>query len=318
MNKREISFPERIICIVLILGLLAVIFGLLIKPMFSVFGNEFARIGFARSDFKYQLPEGIRFIVAWQSFPEGRIYEKIDGRATLFKEYGVERLDFASVQYGKDEFDIYIYVMRSVDGALGVYLAEQPEGGKQISLGTIAEKTRTVIRVCKGNIYLNVIAVRENPDIRKGIKIAKALCESFETQKRNKLNILSVLPVKGMLRSSLSLNKEETFGLQSLSNTISADYEYEGFEFTYFVKKLNDNDESGIILMQKIYDELKEFGAEHLKITDNNDFIECDLFGRRLLIRLHRRYLIGIYGRMRGRRARRILTEFINENQRAK
>ncbi len=316
-NNNNKSASEYAICLILLLGLIGIVFGVLVAPVLYVSADEnFKGKANSQAKLSYVLPDGIKYIIYWQSYPAARIYEKIDGRATLFEEYGVIRLDFASVKFGNEEFDIYVYVMKSGKGALGVYLAEQPENGKSLSIGTIAEQTDTVVRVCKGQVYFTIIALNRRADIFKAITIAKSLCKSLK-QKDSTLDIFSILPKRGMLTSSLSLNKDDTFGLQSLAGTISADYNINGLQFTYFVKELKSIEQKKD-LIRELYDELKEFDAERLKLKTNKSnklskeyMLECNLFDKHLLVMTKYKYLFGIYGKMASGQARDILTRFI-------
>jgi len=299
-GKNPIPASERLICFLLILALFVIVFLVLIKPAFLI--SQVKQIEFRKVS--YTLPADAKLVIDWQSYSADRIYEKIDGRVTLFKEYGVERLDFASVRIGKYNFDVYVYVMNSPDSALGVYLAEQPEDSTPIDIATIADFTKTLVRVCKGKIYLTIVTLEKKSDIRTAISLARTLSESFP-QPRAASKMLSLLPKRGRVKATLSWNKEETFGLQSLKATLSAEYKIAGLRFTYFVKQLSGTDKN---IMQKISSELKEFEANKLRVTEKG--ISADLFGKHLLIIHRQKYLVGVYGRMRPKQARKILYEF--------
>ena len=260
----------------------------------------------------YALPADAKLVIDWQSYPADRIYEKIDGRVTLFKEYGVKKLDFASVKLGKYNFDIYIYTMNSPDSALGVYLAEQPESSvptnvessTPANIATIADYTDTLVRLVKGNIYLTIAGLEKKTDITSAIKLARTLSESFPQPKATSA-ILKLLPKRGRVKATLSWNKQETFGLQSLQDTLSADYKIASLRFTYFVKKLSDHDKN---ILRKVSSELKEFDADNLKTSAK--MLSADLFDKHLLIVRKDRFLIGIYGKMHSKQARKLLDEF--------
>jgi hypothetical protein len=242
----------------------------------------------------YPLPAGWKITVKWETYPNGKLYEKIDGREPLFLEYGVTRLDFAAAEFKKSGkgFDIYRYQMRDADGALGVYLAAASGEAKELDLGSMADISGGELRVFQGSVYLEIQPQEKAPDEKLARELAQALLAGIKAPKSSGSGILDLLPKTGRIKGSLAINKESVFGLKSLSGTYSAAYEENGRQIDYLVRKISSSE--GQKVLEIIRDEIKEFEGKIVEFKP--DRLSAELFGKKLILVLDPNLLLGAYG----------------------
>ncbi len=229
----------------------------------------------------YPLPSGWTLTGNWEVYPNGRLYEKIDGRETLFQQYGVVKMEFASVAGNGKQFDVYIYQMNDTDAALGVYLAQTPSEFSEIDIGAaMADLSGGQIRAFQGKTYLEIQPQEKNTDSRLTKDLAKSVLAGIPREKAGAGSILDALPKSGRVKGSLVLNKDNTYGLKSLNNAFSASYDINGQSFDCLVKKARPNE--GEKALRKVRDEIKEFDGRIIEFQPNK--LSADMMGKTLIV----------------------------------
>jgi len=226
----------------------------------------------------YQLPEGAT-AEGWERYPAERIYEKINGRVSLFERHGVEQLDFATVTMGAESYDVYVYTMKNSDAALGVFLDETPGGAMSINVGLMADASEGLVRAMGGRHYVSVMPVRREAEIALAVGLLQKIVSGLPAS-GGVGGTIERLPQADRVEGSLRFNREGMLGLESLAGSFSAGYRLGGKEVEAFVKRLGDDD--GSAFLAALGEELAEFGGEVLQ-RDENRF-QADFFGRRLLV----------------------------------
>jgi len=302
MARPAVPTSERIASVVLLILLAGLVGVVLLRPAPPEGGS--ARPGGAPT--AYALPADWKLDEPWQSYPEERIYEKIDGRATLFQEYGIERLDWAAASRAGASFEIDVYVMKSPNAALGVFLKEAPTETKPASIGQMGDAAGGLVRAVQGNIYLVVMALAQNADLAPAEDLARVLLAALPKADVSARGVLEMLPAEGRRPGSLAYNKDGTFGLASLTETFTAGY---GDDENRFDCLLRPGSAEGLAgLLDKLATEAKEFGGTVERRPDGR--VEVVLFGKRLLVAVRNGLLFGVYGKMDGERAEKLLGEF--------
>ncbi len=286
----QIPKYEKLIATLLLVGLAGIILGVLSGP----FRREAALEKPAR--LAYPLPAGWKIIGNWETYPNGKLYEKIDGREPLFQDYGVIRLDFAAAEFKNKTFDIYLYHMRDSDGALGIYLASVSGEAREINLGHLADLAGGELRVLQGSVYLEIQPQEKSADEKLCLALARTLLTGIKPSKSSGPGLFDLLPKTGRIKGSLALNKDNAFGLKSLSNTFSAAYEEKGLQTDYLVRKISPAE--GPKILQKVAAELKEFDGKILELKPNQ--LSGELFGKKLVLILENNMLLGAYGQEAG------------------
>lgn len=101
-------------------------------------------------------------------FEPENLYEKINGRETLYKSFGFERLYWASYEAGGESVDVEIFRQENAMAAFGVFSAE-----RQGMTGPGLEAQRTVtpngLYFVLGQNYVRLLGSDASPTIRKAV-----------------------------------------------------------------------------------------------------------------------------------------------------
>jgi len=203
--------------------------------------------GLFASDFKF--PE----IDNWQKedtvavYSPSNLWERINGAADLFLNYGFQELYAADLHNGNVGLALEIYDMGTPLNAFGIYNTEAPGKKKKLKIG--AETVLTPPSqgfMLKGRYYVKLDVFEGKMSEKDG----KELLSSVDVvlSGSNTLPVeLSLLPDKNMIQGSYSYVKSGFQGLTELENCLSAEYKNsEGSQFKYFVivSETGDNSKS--------------------------------------------------------------------------
>jgi hypothetical protein len=248
-----------------------------------------------KGEISYPLPEGWSLDGGWEVYPRGRLYEKIDGREPLFEEYGVIRLESASATTGGQAVEVYIYTMADADGALGIYLANMPMEFEEADAGSMADISGGQARAFQGQTYLEIMSLAKESDPKRLISLAANLLKHTVKEGKTSQGVFELLPSESRIRGSLALNRDNTFGLKSLTNTFTASYENDDVFFDYLLRKLTSTDE-GETILKNVQNEIVDFGGT--VFTAGPDRLDAEFLGKKLFLRRQGLLLIGVYGEM--------------------
>lgn len=117
-------------------------------------------------------------------YPPARLYQKINGRETLYKTYGFRMLYFAGYQLGDETLDVEVFEQASPMQAFGVFSTE-----RQGLAGAVLEPTRTVtangVYLVEGPYYVRIQGSSDSATIRRAADalaahLAKGLADASE------------------------------------------------------------------------------------------------------------------------------------------
>ena len=101
-------------------------------------------------------------------FEPENLYEKINGRETLYKSFGFEKLYWASYEAGDESIDVEIFRQENAMAAFGVFSAE-----RQGMTGPGLEAQRTLtpngLYFVVGQNYVRLLGSAASPSIRKAV-----------------------------------------------------------------------------------------------------------------------------------------------------
>ena len=298
---KAIPKTEKIVSRLLLAGLV-VIAG-------AIFYNGFRKADTEDQEkVRYALPAGWKMTGQWEVYPNGKLYEKIDGQEVIFYEYGVKELDFASASINGADFDIYVYQMNDADAALGVYLSQTPSDFTSIDIGSMGDISGGQIRAIQAGVYLEIMSQEKNSSDNLTLELARSILSSVKSEVTKSAGILRMLPENQRVRGSLSLNKESAFGLTSLGNSYSAAYKYDGDEFNFFIMKISPADASKVIT--GVRDEVKEF--EGLIEEFKTDKLAAKFMDKTLFLIHKDNFIYGVYGKVTSKRAEIYIEQLIN------
>jgi hypothetical protein len=256
---------------------------------------------------KQMLPPGWSAAEPWEVYPNGRLYEKIDGREPLFQQYGVVQLRYAAVSKDKNDFEVYLYDMQTPDGALGIYLANSPSEFKDLDIGVMSDISGGQVRVLKGRTYLEILSLSEKAPQNLLLALASGLTQNIPVEKTTQRTAVDLLPKEGRVRGALILNRENTYGLARLTDIFSATYHQGQDEYDLLVRKITPSE--GRKMISAVAEEIREFDG---KIIQNNpDSLTAEFMGKTLILNLHGNFMIGIYASMPVQQAQQRLENWI-------
>ncbi len=291
-EKNKVPRCERVASAALLCGLLLISCSIVFWNRMTQVIPPLQALSKGKQLLQYNLPSGWKLVERWKTYPENRLYEKIDGRATLFQEYGIIELQFATASTGSFDFDIFAYLMENSEGALGIYLAETPREFTEIDLGTMADSSGGIVRVYQGRTYLVVMSLERNSDEKLAIELARSMLGGMEKEDKSLGNVINVLPRNGRIKGTLTYGKQSTYGFKSLHDSFKATYRFDELQFDYLLKKLPEV--QGDKALQRIRDELEEFGGEILKFGRGE--LAGIVFGHHILLVWEKDALLGLYG----------------------
>jgi len=132
-------------------------------------GGKGAAKGSDKSD-RAVLPEALT-AKGWREarvaqYDSKNLYEKINGRAGYFKNFGFQRLYYASLLHGKEgsaSVDIELYDLGKPTNALGAYSGELGEAKPHAAKHGLWHRERNALYMTIGRYYLRAIGSTETP-----------------------------------------------------------------------------------------------------------------------------------------------------------
>ena len=173
----------------------------------------------------WMLPENIDGWIAinlkW--FPEDKMFEKIDGRATFYRQIGVDGLLAGDwVKNGKT-WGMYLFKMKNDSAAKQAFLSERANDFTKINIGDAAYSVSGALTLKKQNLYLQLVA--DDPDGKaESVKdLALSIANQLLTEKKEKIDskqesTFFALAKKFSVPGSDNFIAEDAFGYTSLNS----------------------------------------------------------------------------------------------------
>ncbi len=164
---------------------------------------------------------------AIETYPEDRLFEKIDGADERYKLFGNRRLLSASYVYDKDgraRLDVFLYEMRTPLAALGIFGRERsPQAAVTGDMGDAAYLMQGSAFFRKGVWYGQVKGFAEDTAAASE-QIARAIAARLPAGEAPEL-AFGFLPAEERIRGSERYEpKDSVLGTDFLAQVFSADY----------------------------------------------------------------------------------------------
>jgi hypothetical protein len=208
------------------------------------------------------------------------LYEYINGGAEIYHEYGFNRVivqDFRN-KSGKS-ISLEIFEMEDSESAYGIYTFKTHSEDKKLSLGSDAQLSDYYLNFWKANVLVTITGFDEDGETIEGLQELARAVEAKMNLKGEKPHLVSVLPEKKLITTSikyfegnLGLYNSYSFfarDIFSLKKGIKGDYE--GGYSVYFIQ--SKDGEVG----QKRFDEIKKDFEGSPRYKNFNSF-EKDFF----------------------------------------
>ena len=107
-----------------------------------------------------------RAIIIWKRFNADNLYEKIDGRAESFIQYGVKGMAYTFYHPTGDpsnELQLYVFEMADSLKALGKYGSEKPEEFQTVAVGDAGYTSAGSLLFYAGRYYTQIVSTKDDP-----------------------------------------------------------------------------------------------------------------------------------------------------------
>jgi hypothetical protein len=235
-----------------------------------------------------------------ETFNADNLYEKIDGRAESFLQYGVKGMAYAFYHPAGDpsnELQLYIFEMADSLKALGKYGSEKPEEFQAVAVGDQGYTSAGSTLFYAGKYYTQIVSTSDDPKFAAfALDLAKRVAEKQkpggagtapagavavagtsrpaagtgeETKPAAEIkpnaaatpaSYFAMLPAKGR-EGEPKYVAQDAFGYSFLSDVFMADYKEGDVSWQGFLRPYRDADEAKAVF-QKYIEGVKKDGAE--------------------------------------------------------
>lgn len=230
-----------------------------------------------------------------ETFNAENLYEKIDGRAESFLQYGVKGMAYTFYHPAgdpSDELQLYVYEMESPLKALGKYGSEKPDEVKLIPVGDEGYTAAGSTLFHAGKYYNQIVSTRDDPkfaafalDLARRVAAKQkpepaaadhgkpapepkpeekpkpeAVPATAPTAAVTPATYFALLP-PGNKQGDNKYVAQDVFGYSFLSDVFMADYKEGDATWQGFLRPYKDDDEAKAMLA-KYQESVKQDGAE--------------------------------------------------------
>jgi hypothetical protein len=229
-----------------------------------------------------------------ETFNAENLYEKIDGRAESFIQYGVKGMAYTYYHLNGDEaseVQLYVFEMGDALKALGKYASEKSDDAKAADLGGTEGYTSAGSYFAHvGPYYTQVVAAGEDPKLAEFAKaIAQRVVKSQGassagpgSKKAGPEAIFALLPAEPK-RAEPKYVARDAFGYSFLSDIFMADYDDGETQFQGFLRPYANADEAKKVFEQYLagakqdqaqVKQVEAEGADRMVVCSNNGLVD--------------------------------------------
>lgn len=197
--------------------------------------------------------------------PAERMFEKINGKADYYLQYGANALCSGEWVANGQRWDMYLYRFETGQGASGAYNGEKPYDGKPIE-GIEGYTLPGQAAMTVGNYYLQLNALTAGADSAPAVELAMALVPHLrDTAESGEVAMqvdLVALAGADMVGDAEGFIPESAFGFSSFNNVRTVDVSLDDADAVWFTTE----GDAGTVA--SFAEELGMYGGEDL-FTDN-------------------------------------------------
>jgi len=239
---------ESAISICLLAMLLLIGVGVFLKQ-FDVdmgrFGIETAAV--PKSEISLDLgslvPAGFETLSKTEIYDSANLYEKINGKASLYLESGFLKL-FTQRFVSKDDknliMELYVYDMANIRNAFSVYGVQRRMDVDALSVFPVAYAYRTgnALYLVHGKYYIELVGFSESHRLFEAImETAQKIQANFAVDRDSEIAELNLFPADNIVPGSIKLYLANGLEFEGLTDTFTAQYRFGGQIVTGFLSK---------------------------------------------------------------------------------
>jgi hypothetical protein len=209
---------------------------------------------------------------AWQTpvlewLPAARMFERIDGRASFYEQFGARGLLYAGWSSPAGAWDLYLYLMNDAAGARGAFLAEASGANQHFSRKPQMRGTPGSLFFLHGAAYGQLIAIQPAaPPASVTDLVARIL--ALLPAAGDEADPSAYLRHPAVAADSLEYCEADAFGYQSLTRIYSAHAVLQEESATWFIATLS-NHAAAAEIVRRYTAELRRFGASAMFTNAN-------------------------------------------------
>jgi hypothetical protein len=241
---------ESAISICLLAVLLLIVIGVFVKQSnvdMSRFGIEAAAIPKPEIpvDLGLLTPAGFETLSTTEIYDSGNLYEKINGKATLYLDSGFKRLLTQRFVNKDDEnlwMELFVYDMDNIANAFSVYSTQKRPDVEMLSFAypRFHYKTGNGLYFVHGKYYVEAVGSSESTKLLSAtVDIAQKISDVLAPHADTKtLEVeMALFPKENIVPGSIKLYLTSTFGFEGLTDTFAAKYKCGDETVTVFFSK---------------------------------------------------------------------------------
>jgi len=248
---------ESIISVCLLVVLFLIGIGVFVKQSdvdMSRFGIEAAAVPKPEilADLGPLTPAGFEILSTTEIYDSGNLYEKINGKATLYLDSGFEKLLTQRFVNKDDEnlwMELFVYDMSNIANAFSVYSTQKRPDVEMLSFAypRFHYKTGNGLFFVHGKYYVEAVGSSETAELlRAMVDIAQRISGVLapDADARTLEVEMALFPKENIVPGSIKLYLTSTFGYEGLTDTFAAKYTCGDETVTAFLSKRGDHKEA--------------------------------------------------------------------------
>lgn len=191
--------------------------------------------------------------------PAERMFEKINGKADYYLQYGAVELSSGEWVADGQRWDMYLYCFETEQGARGAYNGEKPSDGEPVEgIEGYAVPGQTALAV--GTYYLQLNALTAGADTAPAVKLATVLVSHLgsEAAGDDAETAIDLMALAGadMAGDAEGFLPESAFGFSAFNTVRTVEVSLNGTQTTWFMLAGDDGTVSAYV------EELTMYGGE--------------------------------------------------------
>ena len=241
-------------------------------------------------------------------YTPSNLYEKINGQAAAYLQYGFVSMTFGTYYHYSEPdltIDVYWYDMGKPENAFGIYRSETSPGTTPISIGNNGYQVGGAVFFWKGTSYVQVLPNNaDRAGLQAALAIAGGVADHIDDTGAS-LWALNALPKDGRVEGSFAYIARDALGQGFLHDVFTIEYNVDGGRITIFIHRAEDEG-SASMLLERYVTFFERFGRILWKEPESSPSIVAgDVSGIIDVVFAKGRYLGGVAGAANADVARR-------------
>lgn len=211
-----------------------------VEPVFS---------GITPDDFKPMGPT--------REYNAENLYEKINGKAPLYKERGFESLltqRFVHRNNSEQIMELYLFDMGNMRNSFSVYSTQKRADTQNIEKIDHGYGTDNGVYFVHGEYYIELVGYTEDKELLDAVNVAAVnLTQEIEIGARSKIAELELFPEQHLVSGSIKLYPNGAYGFDGFKDLFSGRFTIDGQEMFGFIAQ-TESDQKASRMAQSYHD----------------------------------------------------------------